>query len=97
MAEFEVGCEFEALGRRDVSEGCEDHVGNWSPGEDTSADQLAYEVDAALLVGDGHDDANGDEESRADAECEKKAVPREVDGVVLDNVHADGGHCGSGE
>ena len=35
------------------------HVGDWSPGKDDSADELADEVEAAVLVCDGHDDADG--------------------------------------
>jgi len=69
MAELEIGSKFQALGCRDVAKGCEDHVRDRSTGEYNTADELADEVDAALLVCDGHDDADGDEEDCADAKC----------------------------
>jgi hypothetical protein len=62
VAELEVGREFEALRRSDVSVGCKDHVGNRTPREGDTADELADEIEAALLVCDGHDYANGYEE-----------------------------------
>ena len=66
MAQLEVRREFYALGGRDVPVRHEDHVGDRSSGEDDAADELANEVDAAVLVGYGHDDAVGDEEDGAD-------------------------------
>lgn len=66
VAELEVGGELDALGRGDVAIGDEDHVGDGAAGEGDAADELADEVDAAVLVGDGHDDAVGDEEDGAD-------------------------------
>ena len=41
VAEFEVGGEFDALGRADVAVGDEDHVCDGAAGEDDAADQLA--------------------------------------------------------
>ena len=41
VAELEVGGELDALGRRDVAVGDEDHVGHGPAGEDDAADQLA--------------------------------------------------------
>jgi hypothetical protein len=43
---------------------------------------LADEIDAAVLVGDGHDDAVGYEEDGPDGEGQQKAVPGEVDGIA---------------
>lgn len=82
VAELEVGGELDALGGGDVAVGDEDHVGNGAAGEGDAADELADEVDAAVLVGDGHDDAVGDEEDGADGEGEEEAVPGEVDGIA---------------
>ena len=61
MAEFQIGGELDALGGRDVAVGDEDHVGDGAAGKDDAADQLADEVEARVLVCDGHDDADGDE------------------------------------
>ena len=69
------------------------HVGDGSPGEDDAADELADEVEAAVLVCDGHDDADGDEEEGGDGEGEQEAVPGEIDGVVFDDKDTDGEHC----
>jgi len=69
MAELEIGSKLQALGCRDVAKGCEDHVCDGSTGEHNAAYQLADEIDATLLVRDGHDDADGDEEDCTDAKC----------------------------
>lgn len=82
VPEFEVGGELDALGGGDVAVGDEDHVGDGAAGEGDAADKLADEVDAAVLVGDGHDDAVGDEEDGADGEGEEEAVPGEMDGIA---------------
>lgn len=76
VAEFEVGSELDALRRRDVAVRDEDHVGDGAAREDDAADELADEVDAAVLVRHRHDDAVGDEEEGADGEREQEAVPR---------------------
>lgn len=93
MAELEVGGEFEALSRGDVPVGGEDHVCNGAAREGDAADELADEIEAGLLICDGHDDADRDEEDGADAEGQKEAVPGEVDGVVLDHEDAYGCHA----
>lgn len=82
MAEFEVGGELDTLGGGDVAIGDEEHVCDGAAGEDGTADELADEVDAGVLVGDGHDDAVGDEEDGAEEEGEKEAVPWEVDWIT---------------
>lgn len=82
VAELEVGGELDALGGGDVAVGDEDHVGDGAAGEGDAADELADEVDAAVLVGDGHDDAVRDKEDGADCQGEEKAVPGEVDGIA---------------
>ena len=70
------------------------HVGDGSAGEDDAADELADEVEAAVLVCNGHDDADGDEEDGGDGEGEQEAVPGEIDGVVFDDEYTDGEHGG---
>lgn len=62
VAELEVGGEFDALGGRDVAVGDEDHVCDRAAGEDVAGDELADEVEGRVLVCDGHDYADGDEE-----------------------------------
>lgn len=42
------------------------------------------------MVGDGHDDADGDIENRGDGEGEENTVPREVHGIVF--YHKNGDH-----
>jgi hypothetical protein len=83
MAQLQIGTELDALGGRDVPVGDEDHVCDWPAGEEDAADELADQVDAAVLVCDGHDDGDGDEEEGADGEGEEEAVPGEVDRVAL--------------
>lgn len=46
---------------RDVAISDENHVSHRAAREEGTTDELADEVDAAMLVGDGHDNANGDE------------------------------------
>lgn len=70
VAQFEVGGELDALRRGDVAVGDEDHVGDGAAGEDGAADELADEVDAAMLVCDGHDYAVWYEEDGAYGEGE---------------------------
>jgi len=82
VPELEVRGELDALRRRDVAVGHEDHVGDGAAGEERAAGELADEVDGGLLVGDGGDDADGDEEEGADGEGEEEAVPGEMDGVA---------------
>lgn len=65
VPEFEVGCEFDALRGGDVAVGDKDHIGDGTAGEYGAADELADEIDAAVLIGDGHDDAVRDEEDGA--------------------------------
>ena len=71
MAELEVSGELDALRRGDVAVGHEDHVCNGSAGEDGAGHELADQVNAAVLIGDRHDDADGDEQDAADSEREK--------------------------
>lgn len=61
MAKLKVGREFDALGGADVAVGDKDHVGDRAAGEDDAADELADEVEAAVLVRDCHDYADWDE------------------------------------
>ena len=66
-----------------VAVGDEDHVRDGAAGEDAAADELADEEEAALLVGDGHDDSNGDEEDSTHAEGYQKPIPWKVDRVAI--------------
>ena len=39
-----------------------------------------------MLICEGYDDADGDEEEGGYGEGEKEAVPREVDGVAVEGI-----------
>lgn len=82
VAKFEVGRELESLGRSDIAEGHEDHVRNGSAWKDSACYELANQIYGNLLVGNGHNDADRDEEDGADGQCEEHAVPREMDIVA---------------
>ena len=47
------------------------HVGDRPPGKDNSADELADKIEAAVLIRDGHDDADWYEEDGGDGKSEK--------------------------
>lgn len=70
------GCTYIAVGH-------ENHVCNWPPGEEGPADELADQKETALLVRDGHDNANRDEKDSADAEGQQEPVPRQVHRVAI--------------
>ena len=59
MTELEVGGEFNPLCRTDVAVGHKNHVRHGTTGEDDTANELADEVKAAVLIGDGHDNSHG--------------------------------------
>lgn len=82
MSEFEVGGEFESLHGCDIAVGDEYHVGDGTAGEECAADKLTDEIEGRLLICDGHDDADRDEEDGAYAEGEEETVPWEVNGVA---------------
>jgi len=82
VAKLQVGCELDTLGRGNVAVGNKDHVSDRTAREYGARDELADQVDAAVLVGDGHDDADGDEEHAANAEGQQQAVPWEVDRIT---------------
>lgn len=82
MAELKIGGKLETLGGCDVTISGEDHICYWATGERCTANQLANEVETALLVGDCHDDADGNEQNCADTECEEEAIPGQVDGIT---------------
>ena len=69
------------------------HVGYRSSGKYDSADELADKVEAAVLVCDGHDDADGYEKEGGDGKGEYQTVPWEVDRVVLDYKDTNSKHC----
>lgn len=97
VAELEVGCKLQTLRRGDVAKCSEYHIGDGTTGEYDAADELADEVDAALLVRNGHDNADWDKEYRTDSECEQETVPGEIDRVVLDNEHTHSCHADTSE
>lgn len=66
MAELQIRGKLDALRRRDVTVGNENHVGDRSTGEDSAANELANQVNAAMLIRDGHDDTVGEEEKGTD-------------------------------
>ena len=70
------------MSRRNVSVGHEDHVCDGAAGEDGSANELADQIDTAMLVGDGHNDANWDEEDGTDSKGQDETIPWEMDGVT---------------
>ena len=92
VAEFQVGGELDALRRADVGICHKHHVRYGAPGEDGAAYKLADEIEAAMLVGNRHDDADGDEEDGSNAQGEHESVPRQMDRVVLDNENPNGQH-----
>ncbi len=63
MSQFQVTTELDALCGGDVTVRDEDHVGHRAAGEDDAADELAYKIERGVLIGDGHDDTDGDEEN----------------------------------
>ena len=89
MAELEVGGELEPLGRADVAKGNKNHVRNRTTGENDTADELADQVRAALLVRDRHDDPDRNEENSRDRKSKDEAVPGQMDWVVLYNEDAN--------
>ena len=68
MSKLEIGSKFDALRGRDVAICHEDHIGDWPPGEDCATNELADEVDTAVLVRDRHDDAYWNEQNGTDAQ-----------------------------
>ena len=91
MTKFEVCREFDSLGGRDIAICYEDHVGDRSTWKNSTANELADEIDAAVLICDGHDDADGNEENRADAKGKNQSIPWKMNwvaGKMLANVKA---------
>ncbi len=82
MAKLQVSGKFDPLSRRNVAVGDKDHVGHWTSWKDCTTYKLADEIDRRVLIRDGHDDTNRNEEDRADAKSEKKTIPREMYGVA---------------
>jgi hypothetical protein len=95
MPEFEIGSKLDSLSRRDIAIGNENHISNWTTRESNASDELAYKVNAAVLVCDGHDDADWDEENGTDSESHQQAIPGEMDGVaIFESVLYTGGKNG---
>jgi hypothetical protein len=66
MAKLEISRELYALRRGDVSVCNENHICDWPAGEDSTTHKLADQIDAAVLVGDSHDNADWNEKDGAD-------------------------------
>lgn len=62
MTKLQVGREFNALCRTDIAVSNEDHVRDGPAREHDTTDELADEIEAAVLIGYSHDDAHGDVE-----------------------------------
>lgn len=83
MAELQIGGEFDALGGTDIGISHEDHIRNRSSGEDNATDKLAYQVETAMLVCDGHNDADGDEEDAGNTQGQEQPIPWQMDRVAI--------------
>ena len=68
------------------------HISNGPPWKDYPADELADEVETALLIRDGHDDADWYEKKGGNGKSEQKTIPWKIDGVVFDNKNTDSKH-----
>lgn len=75
VAEFEVRGELESLRGGNVSESRENHVCDGASREHDATDELADEIDTALLVGDSHHYADRDEQNCTNAQCQQESVP----------------------
>lgn len=62
VTEFEIGGELNSLCRGNISVCYEYHICNWSTRKYGTTYKLADEINAAVLIGDGHDDTNWDKE-----------------------------------
>lgn len=82
VAKLEISSKLDALGRGDVTVGYKNHVGYRTAGKECAGDELADQINTAVLVGDSHDDPNGDEEDAANAQGKEEAVPGKVDRVA---------------
>lgn len=68
MAKLQVRGKFNALGGADVGISHEYHVRNRSTREDDAAEELANQIETAMLIGDGHNDANWNEKHTRDSQ-----------------------------
>ena len=66
MAKLQVGREFNTLCRTDIAVSDEYHVRDGPAGEHNTTDELADEIEAAVLIRYSHNDAHGDEEHGGD-------------------------------
>lgn len=83
MAQLQIRRKFDSLGRRDISIGDEDHVRDRPAREDCPADKLTNEVNAAVLICDGHNNSNWDKEDGADTQRKKQTVPWQMHRVTM--------------
>ena len=70
MPELEIGGELNPLSRTDVAVGYKNHIRYGTTGEYNTANELADEVETAVLIGDGHDDGYGQEHDSGDTQCQ---------------------------
>ena len=68
------------------------HVGYRPSGKDDSADELADKIETAVLIRDGHDDADWYEEHGGDGKGEEQTIPWEINRVVLNDKDTNSKH-----
>lgn len=66
MAEFQVRREFYALGGADIGVGHKDHVRDRAAGKYGATEELADQIETAVLVGDSHDKTDWYKENAGD-------------------------------
>ncbi len=97
MAKFQIRRELDALCRADVAIRHKDHVCDRAARKYDTADELADQIQTAMLIRDSHDDANRDEEHASDAKSKQESIPGKMHRIVLDYKHPDGEHGDKGD
>lgn len=78
VADLHVGHVGEAVVGHHVAPGLEEHHGDGAAGQHVAEDHLGDDVETGLLVGDGLDHADGDEEEEADEDTDDESPPGEM-------------------
>lgn len=89
MAEFQVSSECDSLGRSDVTDYFEDHVGDGASGQDVAADELVHDLRWDLLVGDGLQHGDRDGQEPGDDDGDEGSPSRELSGEDRDGDHQE--------
>lgn len=84
MAQLQIGGKFDTLSGRYVAVRYKNHVCNRPSWENGTTDELTDQVNTAVLICDGHDDADGNEQDGAYAKSEKQAVPWQMHRITRD-------------